>query len=115
MSYDWLLAVRVRDVLDRMGGAAELQMMGALCFLRRGHICCGVTGDRLMVRLDAHAAADALARPHVAPLGIGGGRAPKSFITIAPEAVADAEALAQWVGRGVHFADGLPEKPQRRK
>lgn len=115
MAYDWLLGAKVRDVLDGMGGAAELQMMGALCFLRRGHICCGVTGDRLMVRLGAEGAAAALEGSLVTPLGIGGGRAPKGFVTVAPEAVADADALAEWVARGVAFADGPPEKPQRRK
>ncbi|NHF72968.1 TfoX/Sxy family protein [Paracoccus xiamenensis] len=115
MAYDWLLATRVRDLLDGMGGAAELQMMGALCFLRRGHICCGVTGERLMVRLGADGAVEALADPQVAPLGIGGGRAPKGFVTVAPEALAETQALAEWVARGVRFADGLPDKPQRRK
>ncbi len=115
MAYDWLLAARVRVALEGMGGAAEQPMMGALCFLRRGHICCGVTGDRLMVRLGAEAAATALQDPQVMPLGIGGGRAPKSFVTIAPEAVPDDARLAEWIARGVAFADGLPDKPQRRK
>lgn len=110
MAYDWLLGTRVRDVLDGMGGAAELQMMGALCFLRRGHICCGVSGDRLMVRLGADGAVAALRDPLVAPLGIGGGRAPKGFVTVAPEGVADPDALAACVARGVAFADALPEK-----
>ena len=115
MAYDWLLATRVRIALEGMGGGAEQPMMGALCFLRRGHICCGVTGDRLMVRLGAEAAKAALQGPHVMPLGIGGGRAPKSFVTIAPEAVLDDAQLGAWIARGVAFADGLPEKPQRRK
>ena len=115
MAYDWILGARLRDVLDGMGGAVELQMMGALCFLRRGHICCGVTGDRLMVRLGADGAAAALADPRVAPLAIGGDRAPKGFVTVTPEAVADEVTLTAWVARGVRFADALPEKPQRRK
>ena len=115
MAYDWLLATRARIALEGMGGAAEQPMMGALCFLRRGHICCGVTGDRLMVRLGAEAATAALLDPQVMPLGVGGGRAPKSFVTVAPEAVLDDARLAEWIARGVAFADALPEKPQRRK
>ena len=115
MAYDWLLATRVRVALEGLGGAAEQPMMGALCFLRRGHMCCGVSGDRLMVRLGPAQAAAALGDPQVELLDIGGGRKANAFVTIAPEAVADDASLTAWVTRGVQFADGLPEKAQRRK
>ncbi|MBA4490975.1 TfoX/Sxy family protein [Paracoccus sp. S1E-3] len=115
MAYDWLLATRVRVALEKMGGAAEQPMMGALCFLRRGHMCCGVSGDRLMVRLGTEGAAAALGDPQVALLDVGGGRKASAFVTIAPEAVQDDASLTAWITRGVRFADALPEKPQRRK
>ncbi len=115
MAYNWLLATRVWVALEEMGGAAEQPMMGALCFLRRGHMCCGVSGDRLMVRLGPAQAAAALGDPQVELLDSGGGRKANGFVTVAPEAVQDDASLASWVTRGVRFADGLPEKPQRRK
>lgn len=110
MAYDQTLAARVRKLLETMGGATELSMMGALCFLRGGNMACGVSGDRLMVRLGAEAASDALHDPDVSPLSIGGGRSPRAFVTVAPRGIADEKALAAWVARGLAFADSLPAK-----
>lgn len=110
MAYDEKLADRIRDALSGMGGADELKMMGGLCFMRGGNMACGVIGDRLMVRLGKDGAAEAMNDPHVAPMDIGGGRAPKAFVTIAPDGIGDEAALAFWVTRGVAFADSLPVK-----
>lgn len=115
MAYDKQLAGRVRAQLADMGGASEMAMMGVLCFLRDGKMCCGVSGDRLMVRLGAEGAAGALTDPDVSVLEVGPGRAARGFVTVAARAVADENALAAWIARGVVFADSLPTRPQRRR
>lgn len=110
MAYDEKLATRIRKVIATMGGAAELKMMGGLCFMRGGNMSCGVIGDRLMVRLGQEGAADALNDPDVSPMEIGGGRTPKAFVTVSPRGLKQDEALAVWVARGIAFADSLPIK-----
>lgn len=110
MSYDHALADRVRTQLAGMGGAQEMPMMGVLCFLRGGNMACGVTGDRLMVRLGKEGASAATIDPDVGPLRIGGGRSPAAFVTVAPAGVADDAALEAWIARAIAFADSLPAK-----
>lgn len=115
MTYDRALAARIRKVLAEAGGAEEIAMMGGLCFLRAGHMACGVSGDRMMVRLGPEGAAAALTDPDVGPLNIGGGRSPKAFVTIAAKALQDDDALAAWVARGLAFANSLPAKKPRQR
>jgi TfoX/Sxy family transcriptional regulator of competence genes len=57
VAYDETLADRVRDVLAGEPGLSERKMFGGLAFMLDGHMCCGVVGDRLMLRLGADAAA----------------------------------------------------------
>jgi hypothetical protein len=44
MSFDEAAAQRVRRVLHGHANVAERKMMGALCFMLGGNICCGVSG-----------------------------------------------------------------------
>jgi TfoX-like protein len=73
MGYDERLAARVRRVLSRRSGVEEKRMVGGLSFLVRGSMCCGVTGEALMVRVGPEGRAAALARPHARPMKIGTG------------------------------------------
>lgn len=72
MPYDHDLADRVRAALADRGDAAERAMFGGLTFMVGGHMCCGVTGDDLMVRLEPAAAEAALAEPGVRPMDFTG-------------------------------------------
>ncbi len=109
MAHDAKLAVRVRRALAGRGGLTERKMMGALCFLVEGHMCCGVTLDALMVRVGPEAMTEALARPHVRPLEIGGRRT-AGFVLVDADGVRTAAALARWVRRGADLVSGLPPK-----
>ena len=51
MAIDEKAAERVRRVLARRRGITEKKMMGALCFMAGGTMCCGITGSALMVRV----------------------------------------------------------------
>ena len=110
MAVDEALADRVREVLSPLPDIDEKRMMGGLVFLLRGHMCCGVSDNGLLVRVGPDARDTALTEPHVGPLDIGGGRQPKALIRVAPEGVAEDKALTQWVSRGLLFAGSLPPK-----
>src|SRR5439155_24338353 len=49
-------------------GLGERKMFGGLIFMLDGNMCCGIVGNRLMLRLGADLADQALARPHVHPM-----------------------------------------------
>ena len=51
MAYSEQLAGRVRKILGRKGGLYEIKMFGGIAFMLRGHMCCGVVKDLLMVRV----------------------------------------------------------------
>jgi len=109
MAYDEGLAGRVRSALETEDGVAERRMFGALTFLVRGHMACGVTGDALMVRLPPEESQTALAEPGTRPMDMAG-RPMKGWLLIDPEAVGEDDALTRWVARGTAFAGSLPPK-----
>jgi TfoX-like protein len=99
-------ADRVRRLLAARDDVEEKRMVGGgLSFMVAGRMCCGVSGDALMVRLGPDGAAAALAEPHVTPMTLGG-QALDAFVLVAPEGHADDAALAAWVSRGLSFVTG---------
>lgn len=109
MSYDADLAARVRRALGDRTDLVEKPMFGGICFMVRGHMCCGVTGSSLMVRLDP-AAADVLAdAPHVRPMDFTG-RPMRGFLFVDAEGLTSPAALRAWVARTTAHASSKPVK-----
>ena len=101
MAYDESTAARVRQVLAGQAGLAEKKMMGGLCFMVRGGMCCSVSGKGgLLVRVDPASYATALREPHVQPMKMGK-RVMSGFVRVAPEGYRTMEELRAWVLRGV--------------
>lgn len=112
MAYNEELARRVRKALARHRGVAEIRMMGGLCFTLRGHMCCGVLKDDLVVRIGPEAHQGALAQPHARPMDFTG-RPLRGFVFVAPGGCKTDKTLARWVQRAVEFASSLPAKHER--
>jgi TfoX/Sxy family transcriptional regulator of competence genes len=68
MAFDLELADRVRGVLAGVDDVTEKKMFGGLTFMLGGKMCCGIVGDRLMVRVGPDAYDDTLAEPFVATM-----------------------------------------------
>ena len=113
MPIDEKAAERVRRVLARRRTISEKKMMGALCFMTGGTMCCGITGDALMVRVGPENYDKALARPHVRPLKIGK-RAASGFILIDPPGYRTTAPLLKWVAQGLAVAKALRVHPKKR-
>jgi len=111
MAYDEALAARVRKRLAVQRGISERRMFGGLCFLLKGHMCAGITGSTLMLRVGPERYADALARPHAREMDFTG-RPLKGMIYVDPPGVASAAALARWLQMAVAFAGSQPAKAQ---
>ena len=110
MGHDEAMADRVRRILSIRPDVVEKRMVGGLSFNVGGSMCCGVTGDALMVRVGRDARDWALGLPHVRPMEMAG-RALSGFVLVDPEGVLTDEALAAWVQRGVDYAASLAKKP----
>lgn len=109
MAYDAELAERVRQVLQRRRGISEKKMFGGLAFLVNGHMCCGLNGDELMVRVGPDAYAAALTRPHAREMDFTG-RALTGYVYVSRDGVRSAAALRSWVDQAVTFTRRLPPK-----
>lgn len=107
MAYDEALAARVRAILTQSErDVVAKKMFGGVCFMVRGHMCCGVT-DVLMLRVGKDAHADALARPHARPMTFTG-RPMDGFVFIDPPGWKTDKALAAWLARGLAHVETLP-------
>ena len=108
MPYDEKLVERVRGVL---AGKAfeERKMFGGLTFMLQGNMCCGVAGERLMVRVGPEKYDEALGQKHAQLMDFTG-RPMKGFVFVGSEGLTSAKELEAWVRRGVDFALSLPSK-----
>ena len=109
MAYNEDLADRVRGTFAGRKGVAERKMFGGLTFMVSGHMCCGVTGDLLMVRVGADGFDDALAQPHARPMDFTG-RPMAGFVYVEPQGTQSADHLGKWIRRAEAFVDSLPPK-----
>jgi len=72
MAYDERTAERVRAALSGRRGVAEKTLMGGLCFMVNGGMCCSVSGrGGLLVRVAAETYERMLGEPHVQPMKMG--------------------------------------------
>jgi hypothetical protein len=108
VAYDENLAARVRTLLADRTDVSERQMFGGLTFMVAGHMCCGVNGDELIVRLDPDREADALATPHARPMDFTA-RPMRGFVTVEPGGLKGAQ-LGRWLREAVARAESLPPK-----
>jgi TfoX/Sxy family transcriptional regulator of competence genes len=111
VAYDETLAARVRNVLAGDPGMTERKMFGGLAFMLHGHMCCGIVGDELMLRLGADLADDALRGHHVRPMDFTG-RPMTGMVYVAPEGLRG-RGLRSWVEKAAGYARSLPPKPGR--
>jgi TfoX N-terminal domain len=112
VAYDEDLADRVRAVLPAEELVTERRMFGGLTFMLRGHMCCGIVGDTLMVRLGQGASDRALDHPHVRPMDFTG-RPAKGMVFVEPGGLHGAE-LRAWIDAATAFVRTLPPKPVRK-
>ena len=85
MAYDEKTADRVRKVLSGRADVVEKKLMGGLCFMVKGGMCCSVSGKGgLLVRIDPEEQARMLREPHVSPMEVGA-RTMTGFLRVAPE------------------------------
>jgi hypothetical protein len=109
VAFDEALAQRVRMVVGLRVAAEEKEMFGGLAFMVAGHMCCGVVGSELMVRVGPDAYDSALRLEGAREMDFTG-RPMKGMIFVGEGGLADDDRLAGWVDRGISFIETLPPK-----
>jgi len=112
MAYEEQLAIRVRRILAGRRDIEEKAMFGGLAFMARGHMCCGLVNDRLMVRVDQDAYDSLLDAPGVRPMDFTG-KPMRGFLYVAGAGISTPKKLHTWVSRALAFAASLPPKAPR--
>jgi hypothetical protein len=114
MAYDEGLAVRLRELLGERRDVLEKGMFGGLAFLIDGKMSVGIMGDDLLVRVGKARHEEALARPHARIMDFTRRPMP-GWIIVAPEGIAEDDALAGWVAWGVETAMSPETKAKKAK
>jgi hypothetical protein len=115
MAYDEKTAGRVRKLLSIQPDVVEKKMMGGLCFMVKGRMCCSVSGKGgLLIRVGPDAQQLMLGEAHVQPLEMRG-RMMTGFVRVAPEGYRTEAELKKWVKRGVDLVAAMPSSPPARK
>jgi TfoX/Sxy family transcriptional regulator of competence genes len=109
MAYSEELADRVRKALGNQSGLVEKKMFGGLCSMIHGNMACGVSEEKLMLRLGNNKVEEALAEAYTEPMEFTG-RTMKSMMWILPEGIDAEDALQQWIDKALEFAASLPPK-----
>lgn len=109
MAFDPGLAERVREVPGQRPGISERRMFGGLAFLVDGKMFIGLNGSSLMARVGIERHDDALAMPHVRVMDFTG-RVMRGYVYVDPPAIAEDEALRNWVMWCLGFVRSLPPK-----
>jgi len=109
MAYNHEVADDIRAHIGNHQGLTEKEMFGGIAFMIHGNMAVGVSGDELMVRVgkDAHAEAEALPGARTFDMS---SRPMNGWISVAPEGFATDKDFADWIDRGVAFAETLPKK-----
>jgi len=113
MAYDEAAAGRIRKLLAGRSDVHEQKLMGGLCFMVRGHMCCAVSGrGGLLIRVGPDAYPSMLGEPHAAAVEMRG-RAMTGYVRVAPGGYETASGLKKWVTRATRFVTTLPKKAKK--
>ena len=74
-----------------------------------GHMCCGIVGNELMVRVGPEQHAEALAQPHARLMDFTG-KPMKGYVFVDPPGYEEDRDLKRWVEESLKFVGTLGEK-----
>lgn len=109
MAFDSGLAERLRELLAERNDVVEKKMFGGLCFMVGGHMCCGVVGSELMLRVGPLRYQEALNQPHARELDFTG-RPMRGMVIVGEEGFLEDQQLADWLDLALAFVAELPAK-----
>ena len=112
MAYEEQLANRVRQALTRRAIFEERAMFGGLAFMVRGHMCCGLVKNKLMIRVNPDAYDELLGEPGAQPMDFTG-KPMRGFLYVTSAGISTRLALDRWIARALDFAESRPAKTRK--
>lgn len=109
MAYDVALAERIDRLLQGRPRVIQKRMFGGICFLVDGKMCCGIVGNKLVVRVGPAQYASALTRAHTQPMDFTG-RPLRGFLYVRPGGLRRRSALKAWIDLALRYVESLPAK-----
>lgn len=104
------LADRIRRQIGLDPGIVEKRMFGGSAFMLHGHMIVATTrSGTLLVRVGPERYGDAVTRPGVAAMQMGG-RIMTGFVEVGDDGIESEEALADWIRDAELFVATLPPK-----
>jgi len=111
MAYDQGLEERIRDYFAAHRTDVELRkMLGGLCFLLSGNMCCGIIGDKLMARVGPIKYDECLAQEYASKMDFTGRSSMKGIVYVHHKGLEDDSELDQWLTLCEEFAGALQPK-----
>jgi len=104
------LIARFAAILDRFPQAQRRKMFGFPAVFVGGNLATGLYGEGWMVRLGPVETERVVAAGDGVPFEPMPGRAMKGYVLLSDTAIADDEAITDWVGRALVYAGTLPAK-----
>ena len=104
MSYDQILANRIRAALASNRRVEEKKMFGGIAFMVQGKMCVTVGKERIMCRIDPAVHDAALQRKGCRTV-VMRGRQYRGFVRVDAEAVRTKASLDYWVGLALDYND----------
>ena len=110
MAYDQGLEERIRDYFAAHRTDVELRkMLGGLCFLLSGNMCCVIMDDKLMARVGPVKYDECLAQEYVSKMDFTG-RSIKGMVYVHPQGIEEDTELERWLTLCEEFAGALQPK-----
>ena len=110
VTYDEVLADRIRELIADESGLTEKKMFGGLAFLIGGSMAVAASGQGgILVRVDP-AQSDMLVATTGAQLMEMRGRSMRGWLRVDPEDLRTKRQLGKWVRIGTAYARSLPVK-----
>jgi TfoX/Sxy family transcriptional regulator of competence genes len=85
-------------------------MFGGITFILRGHMCCGVVNDELVLRLGPEQGEKALKQPYTRECDFTGRPMKGMVMVTTPSGYKTDGALRKWVRQAADFVLSLPAK-----
>jgi TfoX/Sxy family transcriptional regulator of competence genes len=102
MTYNRVLAERVKEALASIPDVEERKMFGGITFMVNGKMCVSVSGDRLMCRVDPAIQEEVLHRKGTQLVTMRG-REYKGYIYVIEEVIKREEDFSFWIGLSLEY------------
>ncbi len=87
----------------------ERVMFGGVAYFLKGHFCCGIYHDLLVLRLGEEQAEQAIFKPHVVPMDITG-QPMRGWVMVKLAGCRTRHQLDAWLDMAIEFVGDLPDK-----